>query len=221
MTPAEPLALAFVFDLDDTLYAERDYVSSCFAWVASALGAPDAKAELEAAFDGGARDPIGDYCTLLGVDEAARRKLIADMRDHTPDIDLSPDAARFLSRLRADARPYSIVTNGRSGTQRRKIEALGLTDALSIAISEETGAAKPDAAAYQPAIDAHAPARFIYVGDNIRKDFFAPNEMGWMTVMRRTDTRGIHDQTVDAAAAYHPQRVIDAMDELVDLLDGR
>ena len=209
---------AFVFDLDDTLYPEREFVSSCFVWFANAVGDAAAKSTLEASFEAGDKDPIGSLCTDREIDNAEKKRLVAEMRAHSPDISLASDAGRLLERLRIEGRGFSIITNGRSVTQRRKLEALGLLDAHTITISEEVGAEKPDPAIYAPAVEAYPNARCIYVGDNPRKDFITPNKLGWLSVMRRHDGRGIHAQDADVPASWRAKRSVGSLDELVDLL---
>ena len=209
---------AFIFDLDDTLYAERDYVSSCFSWVADRLGQPEIRESLTAAFKSGEPDPIGALCAKIGVGDEARISLISDMRAHQPSISLLPDAERFIARLRAEKFPYSIVTNGRSVTQRRKIDALGVGDAISIAISEEIGAEKPDPQIFSLAAEAHEGAACVYVGDNPGKDFLTPNKMNWLSVMRAHDGSGVHRQDIEVPVQWRAQRIVSALDELVDLI---
>ncbi len=215
------LQAAFVFDLDDTLYKERDYVASCFEWVGARLrashGAEHAHEKLQGLFDAGAGDAIGTVCAEYGVNDAEKADLITQMRAHSPAITLSEDAAHLLSWIRERNYNFSIVTNGRSITQRRKMEALRLGDALSVAISEEIGAAKPDPTCYSLAISAHAADRYFYVGDNPKHDFVGPNELGWTTVMLRDNGRNIHDQSRAFPANHQAAVTIDDLRELIAL----
>ncbi len=218
-----PRDVALVFDLDDTLYKERDYVRSCLDWFAHALSAqgyptPDGAARLHALFEAGERDPIGVLCTQAGVDAREKAALIEAMRAHAPAIELTPGAAALLSRLRAENLPYSIVTNGRGITQRRKLAALGLEDPLSLSISEETGAPKPERRAFALAARAHGDARYFYIGDNPKHDFAAPNALGWTTVMLRDDGRNIHRQTVDYGPDHAARHVVGDLPAVLDLL---
>ncbi|WP_051881417.1 HAD family hydrolase [Parvularcula oceani] len=213
---------AFVFDLDDTLYKERDYVASCFAFVGAAMagrGHEGVAARLHALFAEGRPDPIADACAPLGLTPEEVRALVLEMRGHFPDIALRPDAAALLGALRERGLPYSIVTNGRGETQRRKIGALGLGDAASVSISGETGHAKPDPRAYEAAAAAHEGCRLVYVGDNPQKDFLAPNAMGWTTVMLRCDGSHIHAQAAVPEEAA-PAMTIGRLTELLPLLES-
>lgn len=35
---------------------------------------------------------------------------------------------------------------------------------------------------------------FIYVGDNVKKDFITPNALGWKTICIKDDGRNIHSK---------------------------
>lgn len=211
-------AVHFVFDLDDTLYAERDYVQSALAYVggivADRFGQTGAAERLFALWATGVSDPIAVLWRELQLPDSARVDAVAAMRKHRPVIDLRPDAAHFLRKLRESGRDYAIVTDGRSVTQRAKLAALGCLDARYISISEEVGLAKTDPARFSIIEHLLGPGRYVYVGDNPAKDFVAPNRSGWLTVMILTNNVGIHAQTVPADTAYHPKVTITGFHEL-------
>jgi putative hydrolase of the HAD superfamily len=196
-----------VFDLDDTLYQEIDYVQSAFAYVGvlveAAFRVENASEFLHRAFYNGQRDAIGALCAEYGLSHATRNDVIAAMRGHTPAIDLPRDSAKTLSALELRGIKWSILTDGRSLTQRRKIEALGLVGASGIYISEERGVRKPSLKAYTQIIDDNPDAnRFCYVADNPAKDFVTPNALGWHTIMLRDRGYNIHPQDIDVPAAF-------------------
>lgn len=189
---------AVLFDLDDTLFFERDFLHS--GWHAVAC-----EAEKRGFMD------IGKAYELMtkapdafdALHEAYPEFSIADMleiyRNHMPDIHLKPGARQTVMQLRDAGAPVGIITDGRSISQRNKIKALGLDTLVDyIGISEEIGADKHQA---QPFLHAeeyfgkHRP--YIYVGDNPAKDFAQANKLGWHTVMLRESSPGIniHPQT--------------------------
>ena len=209
--------LGFVFDLDDTLYPERDYVRSAFRWIASALGEADIFASMWRRFEAGESDPIGALALERQLTTVQKTSLVAAMRAHEPDLVLDAGAAALLAALRSAGSKFAIITNGRSVTQRRKIAALGVEDAAAILISEETGAAKPDPLMYRLAANRCGAARHLYVGDNPAIDFAAPNALGWMTAMiERQD--GVRRETDEPSAAQRPQRVIGSLADLLPLV---
>jgi len=210
-------ALGFVFDLDDTLYPEHDYVRSCFNWVAAQLGDRAISESLLELYQQGEKDPVGVIAARQNVLGDERLALISGMRAHAPAIALDSGARALISRLRAAGKKFSILTNGRSITQRRKIEALGVTDAAAILISEEVGASKPDVSIFRAAAAAHAARDYLYVGDNPAVDFEGPNALGWMTVMLQRKN-GVRRPPFEPAPAQRPQRLVTSLDELLPLV---
>ena len=209
--------LGFVFDLDDTLFPERDYVRSCFRWLAPRIGGGAAFDELWRLFERGERDPIGVVAGGRGVGPVEKASLVAEMRAHSPSISLDEGAAALIGALRRAGRRFSIVTNGRSLTQRKKIAALGVEDAASIVISEEFGAAKPEASLFRAVEGAHPARRHLFAGDNPAIDFEGPNALGWMTVMLvRPD--GVSRAPFSPSAPQRAGRSVASLAELSALL---
>jgi putative hydrolase of the HAD superfamily len=216
MIASRPLRI--VFDLDDTLYDERDYALSALGFAGRRIdeqhGSADAGQRRVSMFDAGDRDAIGTLCQELGMATGEKSRLIDAMRAHRPDIFLRPDSARLLRRLRSARADFSILTDGRSVTQRAKIAALGLVDARHIIVSEEIGAAKPSTTGYEKIAAAGPDADFVYVGDNPEKDFVAPNRLGWSTVMVMDRGANIHPQTGAFDPVQLPQHRIRSLDDL-------
>lgn len=211
-----------VFDLDDTLYAERDYALSAlrFAgnWIDGRLGTSNSADTLVSFFQAGNRDAIGALSVHLGVSQSDKDRLIDEMRAHNPDISLRPDSERLLQRIRVRQLNYSILTDGRSVTQRAKVAALGLEDARHVIISEEIGATKPSTIGFETIASADPHGEHVYVGDNPEKDFAGPNQLGWTTVMLMDRGTNIHPQTSTFEAAYLPQHRIQSLDDLGPVL---
>lgn len=210
-------ALGFVFDLDDTLYPERDYVLSCFRWIAARLGGDAAFGELWRRFEAGERDPVGAVTAARGLGAGDKAALVADMRAHAPEIALDEGAAALIGALRGAGRRFSIVTNGRSVTQRAKIAALGIADAAAVIVSEEFGAAKPDAALFSAAARDHRAQRHLFVGDNPAVDFEGPNALGWMTAMLER-TNGVRRAPFAPVPSQRAERTIKSLAALIPLI---
>lgn len=209
----------WVFDLDDTLYAERDYVRSALTYVGAyaeeRFGVRGLASLLVSLNEAGTHDSISVAWERFALPESERTLAVTAMRAHQPDITLSKGAHSVLRHLRQCARPYAIVTDGRSITQRAKISALGCDDAKLISISEETGLSKLDPARFCAIATEFPQGRFVYVGDNPRKDFVAPNQLGWETIMLNHNGRGVHAQELPANPAYHPTRIVSDMSDLL------
>ena len=124
-----------VFDLDDTLYAERDYVISGFRAVSNALFSGPIKQQtvFERFCELFLQDPkrvfdrfVADETAGDGLGEHFLAHAIEVYRDHIPDIRLFAEVDGVLGSLRAAGLRLAIITDGRSDGQKRKIGALGL-----------------------------------------------------------------------------------------------
>ena len=215
---------AVVFDLDDTLYPERQYAFSGFSAVAAAfeqhLGDPEpATARMRRIFDTEHRprvfNTLLDQLGLRGDDELIQ-KMIQTYREHTPEIALHRDADDALKRLHKGYK-LGLITDGPVVSQSAKIAALGVQETFdAIVLTEELGPMyrKPHAHAFEliaERLGADDP-QSAYVADNPSKDFIAPNALGWTTVqIRRAD--GIYGDTVPAPGGA-PGCILDTLNQL-------
>ena len=191
-----------VFDIDDTLYLERDYVRSGFTAVGDAartqLGVADLGERAWAAFEAGTRGRILDEAlSACGAraDTAVVSQLVETYRSHAPGIELLPDVLAWLDGRRADV-ALAVVTDGPLASQRAKAEALGLAGwADPIVFTEELGpgSGKPHPATFAlvEAATGVTGAACAYVADNPTKDFAGPRSRGWRPVRVRRDG-GLH-----------------------------
>ncbi len=214
-----------VFDLDDTLYLERDFVRSGFRavdrWLASehaALGLFEIAWRL---FEAGERGRIFDQALPhLGVaaEPPLIQRLVAVYRDHEPEIALLPEAADLLAWLRGRC-PLALLTDGDEATQRRKVRALGLEDyCRPIVYTDALGRAhwKPSPKGFLSIQRRFGlpPERFVYVGDNPARDFRAARTLGWRTVRIR-HPGGRHAGASAASALDEADRTITRLADLV------
>ena len=193
-----------VFDLDDTLYLEREYVFSGFKavgrWAAAALGVSGLGQVMRDRFDAGCRTKIfDDSLKDLGIDAqpATIARMLASYRQHRPEIGLAPDAERFLASRDA-ATAFAVITDGFLDAQRRKIRALGLYGrGIHIGICTDKWGRdcwKPNPRAFEHVVQlfVRSGGALTYVADNPSKDFTAPRSLGWNTVQIVRPGR-IHD----------------------------
>ncbi|HKA85278.1 MAG TPA: HAD family hydrolase [Acidimicrobiales bacterium] len=191
-----------VFDIDDTLYLERDYVRSGFAavgaWAGAELGVADLGDRAWARFEAGGRGRIFDE-VLAASGVRANGSLVSQLvgvyRSHAPAIEMLDDVRAWLA-ARPDDLALAVVSDGPPASQRAKAVALGLGDwADPIVLTEELGPGrgKPHPAAFarvEAATGVAGPA-CAYVADNPAKDFAGPRCRGWRTVRVRRDG-GLH-----------------------------
>lgn len=209
-----------VLDLDDTLYNEADYhfsgLSEVCRWVEVLYGKSLAS-DLRALQDAGERDLLAGLCRLAGLPLSVKESLLWVYRLHAPEIRLTPVVREFLDRLQEKCH-LAILTDGRSVSQRQKIKALGLAH-LPAYISEDYGADKPSPLRFERIMCDMPASRYLYIGDNPKKDFLAPNSLGWVTIGLRDRGRNIHSQNVtEIPTEYLPQAWIDSLDEILNYI---
>lgn len=217
-----------VFDLDDTLYLERDFSYSGYqvvgVWARRELGIEDFADRVWRLF---LEEPRPNLFNLalgeLGIEP--KKELIMAMvevfRDHKPTIALQPDAERILARRAAYA-GFALLTDGYAHTQQRKIDALGVAAVCEPAIKTGDWGRrywKPHTRGFE-AIQAHyglpSPA-FTYVGDNPIKDFIAPRALGWNTVRLKREG-ALHARRKAPSREAEAAVSITSLDELPDAL---
>jgi putative hydrolase of the HAD superfamily len=185
-----------VFDIDDTLYLERDYVRSGFeavgAWAERELGLVGFSEAAWADFVAGRRgDVFDDVLRDHGV--TPTRDVIEAMvvcyRSHRPRISLLPDAAALVERIR-EAVALAAITDGPLQSQRAKAEALQLSEWAELVVYTEelgSGYGKPHPRAFQLVEEEFGTRGWenVYLADNPAKDFSGPRSLGWRTVRVR------------------------------------
>jgi putative hydrolase of the HAD superfamily len=202
------LNIILVFDLDDTLYPERQFALSGFAaaerWAQSSLGLTGLAADMTRLLDQGHLGQLFRLALSQHMPDHEPEHLtdfIAAYRNHRPTLTLFEDAAWALSHFGGQVQ-LGLITDGTHSVQRGKVEALGIASHFrEIVYTDALGGrafAKPHQESYQrmEAVLGSGKDRFVYVGDNPAKDFVAPNARGWTTVM--IDRPGV--QKIHAAA---------------------
>lgn len=214
-----------VFDLDDTLYKERDYSLSALKFAGSWLhqnrhSTHNLADALYASFEAGAKDAIGEVLIEKNIPITFKPDLIRAMQSHVPDIKLPSESIDVLQTISRLGLSYSLLTDGRATTQRAKINALGLNEAQSVIISEEIGHRKPDQHGFL-AISAQQSdtEQLVYIGDNPKKDFIAPNQLGWVSIMLEDDGRNTHSQNVPDLLFAAPKFKVRALVEIFSVLE--
>jgi putative hydrolase of the HAD superfamily len=217
------------FDMDDTLYDEADYYKSGFV-VAAVQIAKDFSLNQKTVFDtmwelfsGGVRKNTFNAAAeklKIKIDENYIRRLVRIFREHNPQISLPDDSRQVLVELKKQYK-LGLLTDGWLPGQEYKVKALGIENFFdSIIYTEKLGTEfwKPSPKGFEKMLtDLKVRAvEAVYVGDNLEKDFIAPNRMGFKTV-RIMRSRGIHTgsaPSADAAAQYE----IKSLTELKELL---
>jgi len=193
-------SICVVFDIDDTLYLERDYVRSGFEavgqWAAKWIHLEDFGEQCWRRFNAGRRRSIfDDVLRESGTQPNAElvSALVEIYRTHTPSIALAADAFEALQAISCSA-SIAVISDGPATSQSRKAEALGLGSfAAPIVLTEVLGGEfrKPHPKAFQQIEEGGSASVYVYVADNPLKDFTAPKQLGWITLrVRRPE--GLH-----------------------------
>jgi len=186
---------AVLFDLDDTLYPEMDFVRSAFGAVAADLGAD---VGIDAGFtrmrllqilrrDGRGRvfDDFLHQQRIYTPERVARMLMV--YQTHFPSLRLHTDVVPTLEWLRRSGVALGIVTDGLSYVQRAKVEALGLEPKVDVVVcTDELGprCGKPSRAGFERALETLgvSPSRAAYIGNDATKDFLAPRLLGMTAI---------------------------------------
>lgn len=173
-----------VFDLDDTLFPEKEYFFSGISYVEeyiSSLYGVSLNGEILKAYKKGVKDLWGWACKEVGLPLEMKDSFLWLYRNHYPKINLFPGIFELIAELIQLNATVVLLTDGRSISQRLKIKALKL-DYLPVYISEEYLSVKPDKKRFLLIQNDWKGSKFAYIGDNPNKDFNAPKELNWLSV---------------------------------------
>ncbi len=193
-----------LFDLDDTLYPQRSWLTG--AWRAVATRAADSRVEPDALLrallavssEGSDRGRIIDRAlALVGRPDVPVAPLVDAFRTHSPErLDTYPGTHRALALLSHQV-PLGLVTDGDPMIQRNKLRALGLGGRFrSIVFSDELGREhrKPDPRPFEVALAqlGAEPADAVFVGDRPEKDIEGALAAGIRAIRVRTGEYAAH-----------------------------
>lgn len=184
-----------VFDVDDTLYLERDYVASGFGHVGRVarerFGVPGLAEVAWELFEAGHRGDIFDRALRrldVSTDPGLITALVHAYRTHRPRISLLPDVRPVLDELRHRGVGIAVLTDGPTASQAAKVTALRLRRYSRHTVLTGRygpGYGKPHPRGFEEIARRCAARHIAYVADNPRKDFTAPRQLGWATVRIR------------------------------------
>ena len=171
-----------VFDLDDTLYSEKEYVRSGYHKISEAFCIPKLEQELWEAFTQGKKaiDVVFEKEGLLDRKDEA----VSIYRKQCPTIHLYDSVRDMLQRIKKSGKILGMLTDGRPEGQHAKIKALDLENLFDeIVITDELGGVecrKPNSIGF---VKLHEKTgipynKMAYIGDNLNKDFVAPEKLG-------------------------------------------
>jgi len=220
---------AIVFDLDDTLYPEKEFVLSGFhavsLWVEKEFKMKRniVKEEFIKYFNEGRRSNIFNLWleSKYLFSEERLQKMIYVYRHHNPSISPFPEVKNVLSSLKKRFL-LGIVSDGYFEVQRKKLNSLGIRDYFdAVVFSDQLGrdAWKPSTKPFREIIKRLRlfPKECIYVADNPLKDFIGAKKIGMLTV-RIIRNNGIYSSTRSPSFEYAPDYTINNLTELLKIV---
>jgi len=186
-------AEAIIFDLDDTLYSEKQYVQSGFENVAKLFPEiSDANQKLWKYFEEGL-PAIDEFLIREDIySEILKKQCVTRYVEHKPKLELFTGMIPMFLRLRGKGKKLCIITDGRVTAQSNKIDALHIKEFFDeIIITDQLAGNALPFAFRKPNIVAfeimktrlQIPySKMVYIGDNKNKDFIAPNKLGMESI---------------------------------------
>lgn len=184
--------MIYIFDLDDTLYEERQYVLSGFEAVAEytamrwGLDPQESYRKLIQLLAKNGRGRLFD--DLLAMHQLNTKKnvsaCITTYRQHKPNISMPSAHRQLLEQL---PKPLYLVTDGNKMVQQNKVTALGIEHYFKrVLITHRFGIkhAKPSTYCFELIKKAEGCEwqDMLYIGDNPAKDFVNIKKLGMHTV---------------------------------------
>ncbi|ACQ54719.1 HAD family hydrolase [Clostridium botulinum] len=215
-----------IFDLDDTLYKELDFVYGAFKEVCTYLSNKYNKDEkqlykdiLNTLEEHGRGKIFNIICEKYNM-KADIKELVKIYREAKPKISLYEDAKYILTYLKA--KNVGIITDGKASVQWNKIKLLGLEKMVDkIIVTDDFGLDfwKPHEFAYREMLKYFncTSEQCIYVGDNPHKDFIGARKVGMHTV-RIIREVGDHMNTF-LDANYEADNKINSLREMANFLN--
>ncbi|MBU8881194.1 HAD family hydrolase [Bacillus sp. FJAT-29790] len=215
----------YIFDLDDTLYCEHDYVKSGFLAVANEITKSYKEIDeniihkmlIEEWKKNGRGKIFNEVCGRLKIDLDIF-KLVSTYRSHRPQISLYEDARQLLEALRGKNVKLGMITDGDSKMQWNKIKSLGLERLFDcIVVTGDLGTShwKPSDTPYRKVTQCLnlSHGQCVYIGDNPNKDFITARKLGMGTI-RIVRSVGDHMKT-KLSNEYEADREINSLKQLL------
>ncbi len=212
---------AVIFDLDDTLFEQRQWLAGAYLlvgeWMKERFGSdPSEVRALLLGYASRYSSASGNLFNLLladmGIEETPER--LAGMIDafyrYRPEhLDTYPGTVPTLKCLMSAGLKLAVITNGREDIQTDKLRALGIAECFDLVLVSKAcgeGWEKPSPRMYQRSISelCVGPDECIFVGDNPGIDFLPAKKTGIFSIRVLT---GEYAQKT-AASGYDADMII-------------
>ena len=217
-----------MFDLDDTLYDEMQFVKGGFKKVSLYVSRKYNVDKnffynllLEILEKHGRGSTFNIALKKIGLDDnkITVDRLINIYHTHMPDILLYPQVKKTLNALKKKGYKLGLITDGNVYVQQSKVRALKISAYFDCEIfSDEYGTnkRKPSLFPYEKMLkelNVHA-EETVYVGDNPHKDFIGAKKIGMSTVRI---LKGNY-KDIRLVEKYEAKYVINELKDLTELI---
>ncbi|MGG7174109.1 HAD family hydrolase [Clostridium neonatale] len=180
-----------IWDLDDTLYYEKEYVLEAFKNVCKYLSSKYKKDYdkvykrcIKILDEYGRGKIFNILCDEYGFKEDIK-KLVEIYRDTKPNLELYEESKEIFNFAKENNLKLGLITDGCSKVQWNKIKALNLEKIIDkIIVTDDYGYSKPHEKSYTEIIEYFniKPEECVYIGDNPNKDFIGAKKLGMKTI---------------------------------------
>jgi putative hydrolase of the HAD superfamily len=209
--------MVIVFDLDDTLYDEIDFVKSGFKEISKYLkNNVYYNFMLDIFYQEGSGTVFNALIDKYNI-QTPLQKLIEIYRFHTPTLSLSRETIELLEF--AQKFQTALISDGHYIMQQNKFNALKLHKYIEYPIfTDFYHTKKPNLKPYQMIMEYYkGKDTFIYISDNPKKDFFAVQELNW-TGIRYKNPLGIY-KNFENTTNYEVEKRSDVINVLLKIAD--
>lgn len=189
-----------IFDLDDTLTSELEFIKSGFNVVSEDISLEhdldknECYLKMIELFNLNSNNVFNRILDFYNISYKQKDvyRLVDIYRNHIPEIRLYDDVMPTIKKLKEKNIKLGIITDGYKETQNNKIKVLELNRYMDkIIVTDELGRDfwKPHPKSYKIMKDYFNVKyeEMIYIGDNESKDFISPEKLGmkWLKIFRK------------------------------------
>lgn len=216
------------FDLDDTLYNEKDFVFGAFKEVSQYLSnkynldSEDIYNDMINILENHGRGKIFNIiCDNYNIGEDIKA-LVEVYRNAKPKLKLYEDSIEILNKLKYNYK-LGLITDGLAYVQWNKIKLLEIEMYFdNIIVTDDLGREywKPHIMPFRNMAEKFKllPSECIYIGDNPNKDFYGAKKFGYKTI-RLVREIGDHIH-VRLDNEYEADYEVRSLSEIISIIEG-
>jgi len=220
--------MMILFDLDDTLYPEKQYIYQGFKEVAKYLNKKHgldlyrSYYELLSIFKSGSKKVFDDFLSCQNTGETSA--VLVDIYRRAPrKLSLYPDVTKGLNEIKKSNHKLILITNGRAESQRQKLEQLCLAYYFDeIFILDEYGQEfwKPSTLIFQSIYKKYGGEikDYMLVG-NAEEDFEFSKNLGirFVYIQRRNQVRKLPIKSFFKDDNFYRIKTLDDIGEIIPI----